>query len=153
MQPAREFEHAKWNLHQAIVEQAPDAVIFADPDGSIQVWNRGAENIFGYAPVEVLGKSLDVIIPERLRHAHWEGFHRAISTGQTKYGSRVLTTRSIHKNGSKLYVDLSFALVRDGAGAVTGALAVGRDCTTRYLEKGAPRAGAAALQAKQDSAS
>jgi PAS domain S-box-containing protein len=70
MQPAREFEHAKLNLYQAIVEQGPDAIIFADRDGSIQVWNRGAETVFGYAAAEVLGKSLDVIIPERLRHAH-----------------------------------------------------------------------------------
>jgi len=127
------------NLFQAIVEQAPDAIIFADRDGAIRVWNRGAESIFGYAAAEVLGKSLDVIIPERLRGAHWEGFRRAIDTGQTKYGNRVLTTRSVHKHGGKLYVDLSFGLVKDGAGAVSGALAVGRDSTARYLAEGASR--------------
>ena len=75
MQPAREFEHAKFNLFQAIVEQAPDAIIFVDHGGAIQVWNHGAETVFGYAAAEVLGKSLNVIIPERLRNAHWEGFH------------------------------------------------------------------------------
>jgi PAS domain S-box-containing protein len=75
--------------------------------------------------------SLDVIIPERLRAAHWEGFNRAIDSGQTKYAGKVITTRSAHKNGGKLYVDLSFALVRDRAGAVIGALAIGRDCTAR----------------------
>ena len=153
MQPAREFEHAKLNLYRAIVEQAPDAIIVADRDGSIQVWNRGAEIVFGYAAAEVLGKSLDVIIPERLRHAHWEGFHRAISTGQTKYGNRVLTTRSVHKNGSKLYVDLSFGLVRDEAGAVTGAMAVGRDGTARYLSEGALRARVAELEEKTNTRS
>ena len=153
MQPAREFEHSKSNLYQAIVEQAPDAIIFADRDGSIQVWNRGAETVFGYAAAEVLGKSLDVIIPERLRHAHWEGFHRAISTGQTKYGNRVLTTRSVHKNGSKVYVDLSFGLVRDEAGAVTGAMAVGRDGTARYLSEGALRARVAELEGKTNTGS
>jgi PAS domain S-box-containing protein len=146
MQPARELEHAKVNLFQAIVEQAPDAIIFADRDGAIQIWNHGAETVFGYAAAEVLGKSLDVIIPERLRRAHWEGFRRAIDTGQTKYGNRVLTTRSIHKNGSKLYVDLSFGLVRDGSGVVTGALAVGRDCTARYLSEGALRTRVAELE-------
>jgi PAS domain S-box-containing protein len=102
MQPTKAFEPAKLNLFQAIVEQAPDAIIFADRDGAIRVWNRGAETIFGYAATEVLGKSLDVIIPERLRPAHWKGFRRAIDTGHTKYGNRVLTTRSVHKNGSKL---------------------------------------------------
>ena len=119
------------NLFQAIVEQAPDAIIFADRGGSIRVWNRGAERIFGYSAAEVLGKSLDVIIPERLRGAHWEGFRQAIDTGQTKYGNRVLTTRSVHKKGRKLYVDLSFGLVKDEAGVVAGAMAVGRDGTAR----------------------
>jgi len=121
------------SLFQAIVEQAPDAIIFADCDGTIRVWNRGAEIIFGYSAAEVLGGSLDVIIPERLRSAHWEGFRKAIDTGLTKYVGRVLTTRSAHKNGNKLYVDLSFSVVRDGFGSVAGALAIGRDGTTRYL--------------------
>ena len=140
MEPSGEFGQAKWNLFQAIVEQAPDAIIFADRGGAIRVWNSGAETVFGYTAAEVLGKSLDVIIPERLRGAHWEGFRRAIETGQTKHGNRVLTTRSIHKNGSKLYVDLSFGLVSDEAGAVIGAIAVGRDGTARYLSEGASRA-------------
>ena len=78
MQAAHEFENAKLNLVQSIVEQAPDAIIFSDRDGAIQIWNRGAETVFGYAAAEVLGKSLDVIIPERLRHAHSEGFRRAV---------------------------------------------------------------------------
>ena len=151
MGPSGEFEHAKLNLFQAIVEQAPDAIIFADRGGAIRVWNRGAEIVFGYAAAEVLGKSLDVIIPERLRDAHWEGFRRAIDTGQTKYGNRVLTTRSVHKNGSKLYVDLSFGLLKDEAGAVIGAMAVGRDGTARYLSDGALRARVAELEKKKDS--
>lgn len=133
MQPGHEFENADWNLFQAIVEQAGDALIFADPDGAIRVWNRGAEAVFGYSAAEVLGKSLDVIIPERFRRAHWEGFHRAIAAGQTRYGDRVLTTRSLHKNGGKLYVDMSFGLIMNAAGAVAGALAVARDCTARQL--------------------
>jgi len=137
MPPAHEFENADFNLFQAIVEQAPDAIIFADREGAIRVWNRGAEAVFGYTAAEVLGNSLDVIIPERLRRAHWEGFRRAIDTGQTKFGGRVLTTRSVHKDGSKLYVDLSFGLIRDEAGAIAGALAVGRDCTARHIERAA----------------
>ncbi len=137
MPPAHEFENANFNLFQAIVEQAPDAIIFADREGAIRVWNRGAEAVFGYAAAEVLGNSLDVIIPERLRRAHWEGFRRAIDTGQTKFGGRVLTTRSVHKDGSKLYVDLSFGLIRDEAGAIAGALAVARDCTARHIERAA----------------
>lgn len=130
-----EVENAKLNLFQAIVEQAPDAIIFADRSGAIRVWNRGAETVFGYSAAEILGHNLDVIIPEQLRSAHWEGFRRAIDTGQTKYGNRVLTTRSVHKNGARLYLDMSFGLVSDAAGAVLGALAVARDCTARQLKE------------------
>ena len=124
------------DLLRALVEHAPDAMIFADRDGKIRLWNRGAERIFGYGAAEVLGGDLDVIVPERLRAAHWAGFRAAIESGQPKYEQgRVLTTRSAHKDGSRLYVDLAFALIRDGAGTVIGALATARDCTARYLEQ------------------
>lgn len=134
------------SLCQAIVEQAPEAIIFADREGAIRLWNGGAETVFGHAAADVIGQSLDIIIPQHLRRAHWDGFNHAINTGQQKYVNRVLTTRSMHKNGTKLYVDLSFALVRDQAGAVVGALAVGRDCTARHLADGALRARVAQLE-------
>jgi PAS domain S-box-containing protein len=142
--PAR----GSWDLEllAAIVEQAPDAIIFADREGLIRVWNRGAERVFGHTATEVTGRSLDVIIPERLRGAHWDGFNAALATGRTKYDGRALTTRSMHKDGSRLYVDLSFALVRDGAGAIVGALAIGRDCTARHEAQSALRDRVAALE-------
>ncbi|MDR3451857.1 MAG: PAS domain S-box protein [Rhodoferax sp.] len=140
MQQDDKIGHGSVDLHRAIVEQAPEAIIFADCEGAIRLWNAGAETVFGLTADEALGQSLDIIIPERLRRAHWDGFNHAISSGQPKYVNRVLTTRSVHKNGTKLYVDLSFALVRDEAGAIIGALAVGRDCTARYLADGALRA-------------
>lgn len=133
-------------LFEAIVEQIPDAVVFADRDGVIRLWNRGAEAVFGFAANEVLGQSLDVIIPERLRPAHWQGFQRAIDNGRTRYGNQVRTTRSIHKDGRKLYVDLSFGLVTDAAGTVVGAVAVGRDCSERYLSEKALRDRLAAFE-------
>ena len=126
-------EHANFDLCGAIIDQAADAIIFADRDGRVRIWNRGAEVIFGYAAAEILGRDLDVIIPEPFREAHWAGFHRAMETGLIKHNGRTLTTRSVHKNGSKLYLDLSFSLVRYGDGAVAGALALGRDCTVTHL--------------------
>jgi PAS domain S-box-containing protein len=113
-------------LSQAVVRQAPDAIIFADLEGAIRIWNHAAEAMFGYPAAEVLGKSLDVIIPERLRAAHWKGFDNALVSGNTKYGGRAMTTRATHKDGSKVYVDMSFGLVRDQAGGVVGALAIAR---------------------------
>ncbi len=123
------------DLSHAIVEQVADGIIFADRRGAIQLWNAGAEAIFGYAADEVLGQSLNVIIPERLRSAHWAAFDRAVETGQTRYGRQAVTTRSLHKDGSKLYVELSFALVKDQTDQVVGSVAMARDITRRHLEE------------------
>jgi PAS domain S-box-containing protein len=124
---------AESELCRALIQHMADAVIFADRAGLIQLWNAGAEAVFGYAGHEVIGKSLDLIIPERLRRAHWEGYQRALAAGHTRHGRRALPTRSLRKDGSTLYVELSFSVVLDAAGAVTGAVAVGRDITARFL--------------------
>lgn len=145
-------EYTPTELSQAVVEQAPDAIIFADLGGIIRIWNRGAERIFGHPAAEAIGASLDLIIPERFRRAHWDAFQRAIDSGRTKYGDRALTTRSAHRDGSKLYVDLSFGLVTDAQGAIIGALAIGRDCTARYAADAALKLRLAELEAGDASA-
>ncbi|HWC45993.1 MAG TPA: PAS domain S-box protein [Casimicrobiaceae bacterium] len=133
---------------RAIVDTTCDAIIFADREGRIRLWNRGASLIFGYAAGEVIGQSLDLIIPERLRRAHWDAFDRSIESGQTKHTDRVLTTRSMHKDGRTIYVDLSFGLVKDATGHVHGAFAVGRDCTERYLAERAAKQRLQELEAR-----
>ncbi len=135
-------------LSQALIEHLADAVIFADRAGLIQVWNAGAEAVFGYSSAEVLGRRLDVLIPERLRPAHWAGFDAAIEAGHMKHGRESMTTRSIHRDGSDLYVDLSFALVKDGAGQVMGAVAVARDITGRAQAEKESRRRMAELEAQ-----
>lgn len=117
----------------ATAEPGPEAVIFADREGAIRYWGGGAEAVFGHRAPEALGESLDLIIPERFRQAHWQAYDRALATGKTKYDNRALTTRSMKKDGRTIYVDLRFVLVQDERGAVLGALATGRDCTARYL--------------------
>lgn len=153
MQPVQEADISKLDLFEAIAGQPSNAIIFADRDGAIRVWTRGAETIFGYSAAEVLGKSLDVIIPDRLRTAHWGGFRRAIDTGETKLGGRILITRSAHKTGRKLYVELSFGLVRDRHSAVVGAFAIGRDCTARYDADRSLRAKVSELEKKLEASS
>ena len=123
------------NLSLAIVAQTTDAIIFADRQGVIRLWNPAAEAVFGFSADEVIGQSLDLIIPERLRPAHWKAFHQAIEAGRTRLGRRALLTRSVHKSGAKLYVDLSFAIVRDATGKVAGSVAVARDSTERYASE------------------
>jgi PAS domain S-box-containing protein len=117
----------------------PQAVIFADREGVIRYWGGAAEAVFGHSAAEALGNSLDLIIPERFRNAHWQAYDSALESGKTKYEGRVLTTRSVRKDGSKLFVDLNFELVKDARDFVLGALASGRDCTARYLAERAQR--------------
>ena len=126
-------------LAQAILAQAADAIIFADHEGAIRLWNSAAVRIFGFTAEEALGKSLDLIIPEHLRKAHWAGFRRAMQSGATRLGGRPTMTRGLHKTGRQLYVEMSFAVVRASSGAVAGSVAVARDATARYEEEKARR--------------
>ncbi|HET6489603.1 MAG TPA: PAS domain S-box protein [Syntrophales bacterium] len=136
------------DVYRWIIEQATDAVIFADREGYIRIWNKGAESVFGYTADEALGQSLDIIIPEELRRRHWESYSKAVAAGKTRLGSRVLVTRGLHKDGSRLYVDLSFAVIVSDAGLAEGALAIGRNVTERYLADKALRKRAAELESK-----
>jgi PAS domain S-box-containing protein len=114
-------------IFRLIVDQAPDAIIFADRQGMIQVWNDAAVDLFGYLSDEAIGRSLDIVIPEHLRHSHWDGFGQAVASGQTKHGRRALKTRATHKNGQMQYVSLAFSVIKDRAGKVIGALATARE--------------------------
>jgi PAS domain S-box-containing protein len=114
-------------IYRLIIDQASDAVIFADRKGMIQVWNYAAVGLFGYPAGEVIGKSLDIIIPVHLRVAHWEAFGSALASGHTKHGNRALKTRATHKAGHKLYVSLAFSVIHDRDGNVIGAMATARE--------------------------
>jgi PAS domain S-box-containing protein len=135
-----EFMESANELYREIVEQAPDGVIVASIEGKILLWNDRAEAIFGYSRQEVLGQSLDVIIPVELRKAHWDGFNRAISEGRTRSSGHAMITKSFQKTGNKIYVDLSFAVLKNPRGEVVGALAIARDATERYTEEKSQRA-------------
>ena len=113
-------------------EQAPDAIIFAGADGTVQEWNEAAQAVFGFSREEALGQSLDIIIPEQFREAHWKGFERALAAGETKYKGKALPTRAVRKDGATIYVELSFAIIIDVAGTTLGALAHARDITERW---------------------
>lgn len=118
------------DLAERILDSAGDAVIFADGAGTIRRWNRAAASLFGFTPEEALGQSLEIIIPDHLRAAHWRGFDAAIKSGALKLEGRPTLTRASHKSGRKLYVELTFALVSAGRTA-EGAVAVARDVTER----------------------
>jgi PAS domain S-box-containing protein len=112
-------------LFRALVDQSPDALIFADTEGNVRVWNARATAMFGYSAVEAIGQNLDFIIPEHLRARHWEGYARAIAAGRTRPDARPMLTRATHKDGSKLYAEFAFGIVTDGQ-RVLGAIATAR---------------------------
>jgi PAS domain S-box-containing protein len=118
---------------RAMIAQAAEAMILTDSDGTIRIWNRGAERIFGYSPIEALGSGFTLIVPPRLRGPLRVGFQQMIDSGHIASGDGVLRLRAVHKRGGTLYVDMSFGLVRDGVDSVVGAFAIGRDCTARHL--------------------
>jgi len=132
-------------LGDAIVEHMAEAVIYANRDGTIERWNAAAAAMFGFSAAEAVGQSLDLLIPEPLRAPHWRGFDAAMRSGTLRLNGRPTLTRGLHKSGRKLYIEMSFALVRDDASRVLGSVAVARDVTERTLrEKAARAAGAAA---------
>jgi PAS domain S-box-containing protein len=124
-------EAERRELCRRIVEETPEAVIFTDRQGLVRLWNRAAEAMFGYSAREALGQSLDLIVPERFRARHWEGYRRVMATGVTVYGQRLLAVPAMRKDGQRISIEFSIALLKDESGAVTGAAAVVRDVTAR----------------------
>jgi len=134
-------------LYQRIVEDAPDAIIFADREGTIRLWNAGAEAVLGYRADEAVGGSLDLIIPEKQRVGHWEGYRRVMATGATRYGrGELLRVPAIRKDGRRISIEFSILLPRDPAGEVLGAAAILRDVTERWEQDRALRQRLAALE-------
>ncbi len=122
-------------LYAAIAEGVPDAVIFADREGIIRLWSPAAERMFGFTAAEALGRSLDLIIPENLRTRHWEGYRQVMATGETSYGTKLLTAPALRADGSRISTEFSMALVRDAAGAMAGSGAIIRDVTERWQKE------------------
>jgi PAS domain S-box-containing protein len=115
-----------------IVEKVADAIIFADEEGIIRLWNSGAEAIFGYSVEEAMGETLDLIVPEKLREKHWEGYRKVMATGTTRYGSDLLAVPAIKKDSSRISVEFTIVLLKDDAGKPMGTAAVLRDVTKRW---------------------
>src|SRR3972149_150613 len=136
------------SLFRRIVESSPEAIVFFDQDGIIRLWNAGAEAIFGYGAREAVGKSLDIIVPEKMRERHWEGYFRVMKTGVTKYGTDLLAVPGIRKDGSRVSLEVSVAPIRDGGGGGLGRSAVMRDVTARWQKEKEMKERLAALEAK-----
>ena len=143
--------HHDW-LCRRLVEDSRDAIVFADREGIIRLWNKGAEEMFGFPAPEALGRSLDIIIPENLRDRHGEGYRRVMASGSTKYAQELLAVPALRRNGSRISVEFTIVLVRGEKGEVLGAGAVIREVTARRQREKEMRERLAALEAEVNKA-
>jgi PAS domain S-box-containing protein len=118
-----------------MVEAIGDGVVVCDAAGAIIVWNPAAERIFGFTESEALGKSLDLIIPERQRQRHWDGYHQTMKSGETRYGNDVLRVPALHKEGRPLSIAFTVAMLHTPDGKVSAIVAIVRDETVRWTEE------------------
>lgn len=133
--------------YEQLIRAIGDGVVIADAAGTITLWNAAAERIFGFSAEEALGQSLDLIIPERLRQRHWDGYDKTMQTGVTKYGSELLRVPAVHKDGRPLSIAFTVALLYSAEHAVTGIAAVIRDDTARFNDERTLRKRVAELEA------
>jgi PAS domain S-box-containing protein len=135
-------------LCDRIVEGAQAGIIFADERGIIRLWNSGAEAMFGYTAEEAVGHTMELIIPEKHRARHDEGYARVMQTGITKYGRDALAVPALRKDGTRISIEFTIVLVRSAEGGMIGAAAIVQDVTARWERDKALRARLAALENK-----
>ena len=129
---------------RTFVHETADAIIYSDAEGLIGFWNQGAERIFGFSAAEAVGKSLDIIIPERLRERHWSGYRETIRTGKSRYGAGdLLSVPALRKDGARISVEFTIVPFHDSTGRTLGMAATLRDVTARFDEMKALRQAAA----------
>jgi PAS domain S-box-containing protein len=137
-------------LCRCLVEDSRDAIIFADREGIIRLWNKGAEGMFGFPAAEALGRPLDIIIPENLRTRHGEGYRRVMASGKTKYAQDLLAVPALRRDGSRISVEFTIVLILGRQGEILGSGAVIREVTARWLREKAMRERVTALEAELD---
>jgi PAS domain S-box-containing protein len=122
-------------IAESLLRTRSEAIVAADRDGVICFWNPGAERIFGHAAAAAIGRSLDLIIPERLRNRHWHGYRDTIATGKSRYGEGdVLSVPATHKNGATISIEFTILPLRESSGAIIAIVAIMRDVTKRFEE-------------------
>lgn len=122
-------------LFEMLVQNAPDAIVYADAEGIIRFWNRGGERIFGFTAAEAAGQSLDIIIPENQRARHWEGYRAVMKSGQTRYGAGdLLAVPGLRKAGERISLEFTIVPIHGDDGRLCGIAAILRDVSKRFAE-------------------
>jgi PAS domain S-box-containing protein len=134
-------------LLKAILQTSSEAIIASDADGRVLFWNPGATRIFGFDAAEAVGQSLDLIIPEKLRARHWQGYRHVMDTGRSRYGEGdLLSVPAVTKDGRRISVEFTIVMLRDDHGTAMGMASIMRDTTARFEEMKSLRRKIAALE-------
>ena len=134
---------------EQLLKAIGDGVVVADAGGNIIFWNAAAERIFGFTEQEALGKSLDLIVPERQRQRHWHGYNKTMDSGQTRYGNDLLRVPALHKEGRPLSIAFTVAMLYTPDHKVSAIVAIVRDETARWTDERDMRKRIAELEAGQ----
>ncbi len=106
-----------------MAEDSP-AIIIADRDGVIRVWNEAAQRLLGHSASDAVGQTLDLIVPERYRAAHWAGFHSAIERGAAKNDGLRGNLPLLRSDGSEAHHPGRLVFLRDAFGGAVGAMGI-----------------------------
>ena len=118
-------------MHSEVIEQASEAVLFADANEIIKIWNKKAELVFGYTSEEAIGRPLAIIIPDRFLSRHQDGYKGVIKTGVTAYDGKILSVPAKRKDGSTISIEFSVSIIQE-KGEILGVLAIIRDTTEKW---------------------
>ncbi len=131
----------------AIVENSDDAIVGKDPNGIVTSWNRGAERLFGYTAEEMIGQSIERIIPVDRRGEEPEILEKL------RAGERIEHFESVRiaKDGQFVDVSLTISPIRDESGRITGASKIVHDMTDRRRADSANARLAAIVESSDDS--
>ncbi len=94
---------------RSVAETANDGIVSVDKKGDIVTWNKGARIIFGYNEEEVLGKSVEMIMPKEYRDRHNEGIKALSSGGKPRILNQILELHGLHKKGDVFPLELSIS--------------------------------------------
>ena len=141
---ARRFSEKQYRL---VVETASDAVISVNDSSTILFANSATMRVFGYAPAELIGKPLTILMPEFLRKLHEAGFKRYLATGRRHINWQGTELTGLHKDGQEFPVEVSFGeLTKDGHQIFTGFI---RDISERKQAEEIQKQAQKAIQTAQ----
>ena len=140
-------------LGRVVLESAPDAIILSDRAGVIRFWNTGAERLFGFSAAEVLGRPLDIIVPEPQRARHWSGFRKVMDSGESRYGEGdILAVPGLRKDGTRVSLEFTIVPIHAEDGRMEGMISIMRDVTRRFEEMRTLKRENAALRERLETA-